>query len=287
YGMARRLRQTALGSVALMVLAACGGQSSDPQTSRTGELVECVPIEEGALYRVVDGKLTAAEAPDPVIIERVVEPELTWTERLEASFPDLGFPWMQLDSRNADAGVVTLTGLAPTADAKGRALDAGESAIKATPQGRDLLIIDGISVEGGEEAVGAALGTLTTASSVEECQAAFIRVMEGRNVSFRTAGASINDESARLLDAASAVATLCQDYEIEIGGHTDSVGNAINNQRLSERRAESVRQFLISKGAPAEILVAVGYGESELLDTGDTPEAHARNRRTEFTVRER
>lgn len=285
--MARRLQQAALGVVSLVALAACGGPATTTQASQSGELVECVPIEEGALYRVVDGKLTAAEAPDPVIIERVVEPELTWTERLEASFPDLGFPWMQLDSRNADSGVVTLTGLAPSEDAKMRALDAGEDAIKATPQGRDLLIIDGISVEGGEEAVGAALNTLTSASSAQECQVAFLRVMEGRNVSFSTAGASISDESARLLDAASAVATLCQDYEIEIGGHTDSVGNAINNQRLSERRAESVRQYLIGKGVPADTLVAVGYGEAELLDPRDTPEAHARNRRTEFTVRER
>ena len=285
--MARRLRQKALGTVALLTLAACGAAEPTSTTAQVSGMVECVPIEEGALYRVVDGKLTAAEAPDPVIIERVVEPALTWTERIEASFPDLGFAWMQLDSRNADAGVVTLTGLAPTEDAKARALDAGETAIKATPQGRDLLIIDGISVEGGEEAVGAALDTLTSAASAQECQDAFARVMEGRNVSFRTAGASINDESARLLDAASAVATLCQDYEIEIGGHTDAVGNAINNQRLSERRAESVRQFLISKGVSGEALVAVGYGESELLDTGDTPEAHARNRRTEFTVRER
>ena len=285
--MARRLQQTALGTVALVALAACGGGESTSAPAQVSGLVECVPIEEGALYRVVDGKFTAAEAPDPVIIERVVEPELTWTERLEASFPDIGFPWMQLDSRNADAGVVTLTGLAPSADAKARALEAGETAIKSTPQGRDLLIIDGISVEGGEEAVGAALDTLTSASSAEECQAAFIRVMDGRNVSFRTAGASINLESARLLDAASAVATLCQDYEIEIGGHTDAVGNSNNNLRLSERRAESVRQFLISKGVPADMLVAVGYGETRLLDTGDTPEAHARNRRTEFTVRER
>lgn len=277
-----------LSSVMAGLLVACG-QPSAPNGTGTANVAsdaDCVPIEEGALYRVVDGRLTAATAPEPVIIERVVEPERNWAERVEARFPDIGFPWMQLDARNVAAGVVTLTGLAPSQAAKEEALAAGEQAIKAVPQGRDILVIDGISVEGGGEAVGAALGELDDSSSVQACQDAFTRVMDGRNVSFASGGASISGQSARLLDAATGVAILCSEYAIEIRGHTDSVGDALVNQRLSERRASAVRQYLIDKGVPAGSLNAVGYGESEPLDTRDTAEAHARNRRTEFIVRE-
>ncbi|MEM6914071.1 MAG: OmpA family protein [Pseudomonadota bacterium] len=246
-----------------------------------------MPIEEGALYQVVNGRLTAAVAPDPIIIETVIEPELTWAERVETSFPDLGFPWLQLNGRNAEEGVITLTGLAPTADAKDRALEAGERAIKAQPQGRDILIIDGISIEGGEEAVGAALESLTVGSSAAECQAAFERVMEGRNVSFAVGRSDINSESARLLDAAAGVATLCSRFDIEVAGHTDTTGQAYLNQGISEQRARAVRQYLINRGVAASVLTARGYGETFPLIEGESPEANAANRRTEFVVRER
>lgn len=273
-------------------LVACAPQNSTAPGSgssatSTQASVECVPIEEGALYQVVNGRFTAAQAPDPIIIETVIEPELNWTERVEASFPDLGFPWLQLNARNAQEGVITLTGQAPTLEAKERALEAGESAIKAQPQGRDVLIIDGVSVEGGEEAVGAALEGLSVSSSAGECQAAFRRVMQGRNVSFAVGRADINAESARLLDAAAGVATLCSRFDIEVAGHTDTTGQAYLNQGISEQRARAVRQYLINRGVQPSVLTARGYGETFPLIEGETPEANAANRRTEFVVRER
>lgn len=290
--MALSGQQLVLAAVLAGGLAACSpqnGTAPDRGVSATSSQasVECVPIEEGALYQVVNGRFAAAQAPDPIVIETVIEPELNWTERVEASFPDLGFPWLQLNARNAEEGVITLTGLAPTAEAKDRALDAGERAIKASPQGRDVLIIDGISVEGGEEAVGAALEGLTVGSSVAECQAAFERVMEGRNVSFAVGRSDINAESARLLDAAAGVATLCSRFEIEVAGHTDTRGDAVLNQNISVQRARAVRQYLVNKGVSPAALIARGYGETFPLIEGESPEANEANRRTEFVVRER
>lgn len=270
-----------------LAAAACSPQSTPSQTAAAQTALECVPLEEGAFYTVANGKLTAAQPPEPVIIERVVEPEFSWYERIEASLPGLGFPWMNLDASNLEAGMILLSGTAPSAEAKADALEAGESAIRSMAPDSDILVIDSINVEGGEVAVGNALAGLNSGSSVIECQTAFTRVMEGRNVSFATAGTSINLESGRLLDAASGVAKLCQRYEIEIGGHTDSRGDALRNDSLSELRAQAVRQYLIDRGVPAESLVAMGYGESQPLDTRDTEEAFARNRRTEFTVRDR
>ncbi|MEM1106581.1 MAG: OmpA family protein [Pseudomonadota bacterium] len=289
--MVSALRALAPIGAGMCVLAACAPQAAAPGEARAAATtqagVECVPIQEGQFFQVVNGRLTVASQPETVVVERIVEPELNWTERIEASFPDLGFPWLQLNARNAEEGVITLTGLAPTREAADRAYDAGERAIKGVPQGRDILIVDGISVEGGEEAVGAALVGLSAASSADECQAAFVRVMEGRNVSFAVGRADINSESARLLDAAAGVATLCSRFEIEVAGHTDSRGDAVLNQNLSDQRARAVRQYLINRGVADTALVARGYGETFPLIPGDSDAANSANRRTEFVVRSR
>ncbi len=289
-----RMKPKAGGVLALVLagwLAACGAPAStggeDESQSLASASDYCVPVEEGSFYRVENGRLVAATEPQTVVVERIVEAPRSWTDAIEASFPDIGLPWLKLDARNVGAGVVTLTGLAPNEAAKQRALEAGEDAIKANEQGRSLLIVDGISVEGGGEAVGAALAELDESPSVASCQSAFSRVMDGRNVSFATGGAQISAESARLLDAATGVAILCKDHVIEIAGHTDSTGDAIANQRLSQDRANSVLEYLTERGVSADTLTARGYGESRPLDRGNTPAALTRNRRTEFIVRER
>ena len=70
-----------------------------------------------------------------------------------------------------------------------------------------------------------------------------------------------------------------------IEGHTSKVGTAEYNQQLSDRRAKAVRQLLIEQyGISAERLEAVGYGETRLLDDGDSSEAHRINRRIEALV---
>ena len=259
-------------------LSACGGGETRADASSDAW---CVPVEEGASFRVESGRLVPSDGGQLRLAAN------GWTGRVEGVIAERGFSWLKLDVRNVGAGVLTLTGTAPSEAAKAAGLQVGEAAIKAQPEGRDLLVIDGIAVEGGDEAVGAALSELDDAPGVAECQRAFTRVMEGRNVSFSTAGAQIDDRSARLLDAATGVAILCKDYEIEVAGHSDRRGDPIDNQRLSEARASRVRDYLVDRGVPGEALTAVGYGAARLLDERDTPEAHRRNRRTEFVVRER
>ncbi len=68
-------------------------------------------------------------------------------------------------------------------------------------------------------------------------------------------------------------------YRFEIAGHTDASGAADYNRSLSEKRAETVMQFLLDRGVSRERLVAVGYGEDRLLRE-DMP-THAMNRRVE------
>lgn len=72
--------------------------------------------------------------------------------------------------------------------------------------------------------------------------------------------------------------------EIEISGHTDSKGSDDYNLNLSQGRSQSVVDYLISKGIDSYRLSAHGYGESKPIDTNDTDEGRANNRRVEFTV---
>jgi OOP family OmpA-OmpF porin len=69
---------------------------------------------------------------------------------------------------------------------------------------------------------------------------------------------------------------------VEIGGHTNSVGNAAYNESLSQRRAEAVKEYLVANGVPADRLKAVGYGSSQPVQGSDP--AAGENRRVVLTM---
>ena len=72
--------------------------------------------------------------------------------------------------------------------------------------------------------------------------------------------------------------------KIELAGHTDSDGEAGMNMDLSQRRAETVRNYIIKKGVPANRVTAVGYGETEPVASNQTDEGKRKNRRTEVRI---
>ena len=74
---------------------------------------------------------------------------------------------------------------------------------------------------------------------------------------------------------------------VEVQGHTDIRGSDAHNLDLSQRRADAVVAYLVKKGVAAERLQSKGYGETKLLDTAETEEAHAKNRRVQFIVLEK
>jgi hypothetical protein len=71
---------------------------------------------------------------------------------------------------------------------------------------------------------------------------------------------------------------------MQIEGHTDSVGGDAYNVRLSEQRAESVREFLGEQGVALSSITAQGFGKAEPVASNDTPEGRQRNRRVEIVV---
>lgn len=103
-------------------------------------------------------------------------------------------------------------------------------------------------------------------------------------VTFALDSARLKPESRETLETVVRALKGDPDMRVEIAGHTDSQGAAAYNRQLSQRRAESVRGFLLREGISPERVRARGYGESEPVASNDTAAGRARNRRVEFRV---
>jgi outer membrane protein OmpA-like peptidoglycan-associated protein len=104
------------------------------------------------------------------------------------------------------------------------------------------------------------------------------------NVQFETGKASLTNTSYKELNELTEYLKLKESVVIEIAGHTDDVGEDASNQKLSEARANTVRNYLISKGIAAKRVVAKGYGETQPIAPNSTPEGRQQNRRTEVRI---
>ena len=93
--------------------------------------------------------------------------------------------------------------------------------------------------------------------------------------------------SHAILDDVAKVLESYPNMKIRVEGHTDSVGSEIYNLKLSKRRAAAVRSYLIGVGIDGDRLTSVGLGESQPIDTNETEEGRANNRRVEFHIIER
>lgn len=103
-------------------------------------------------------------------------------------------------------------------------------------------------------------------------------------INFATASSDIPQMNQRILAQAAELLKKAPYIQLNIAGHTDSVGDATANQQLSERRAKSVLNYLVKQGVQANQLKAVGYGQTRPVADNQTAEGKFRNRRIEFTV---
>ena len=104
------------------------------------------------------------------------------------------------------------------------------------------------------------------------------------DVLFDTGSSSLKPGAREKLAKISGILLAHPGLTLQIEGHTDSVGSDEFNQQLSERRSDSVRDYLAEEGVPASSMSAKGFGKTQPVATNDTPEGRQRNRRVELVV---
>ena len=105
-----------------------------------------------------------------------------------------------------------------------------------------------------------------------------------KNVFFNTGKWDVKEDSYSELERLVLLLSDLPKLRIEISGHTDNIGNKSYNELLSQRRADAVVRYLVSKGIDKNRLIAKGYGQSIPVATNDTEEGRSTNRRTEFEI---
>lgn len=108
-------------------------------------------------------------------------------------------------------------------------------------------------------------------------------IMPG-NITFQSGRYDINQNFYPVLDSVTKVLVEFKKTAIKVAGHTDSQGAAESNQTLSERRASSVKSYLLQAGVASGRVHAVGFGERYPADTNNTSSGREKNRRVELTL---
>ena len=118
--------------------------------------------------------------------------------------------------------------------------------------------------------------------TLEGCAAGDKIVLRGVNFEYDKARLTTNAKT--ILDNVSSALELAPTVTVELGGHTDSKGSDEYNMKLSDRRAASVKQYLVGKGIDAGRMTSAGYGETEPVADNETDEGRELNRRVELKV---
>ncbi len=121
-------------------------------------------------------------------------------------------------------------------------------------------------------------------TSKKEIQAKLDNIFKLSKVEFVYAKDALTKKGEESIDKVYAVLNLHKEVKVEIAGHTDSDGTRQNNKKLSQKRADAIRKYLISKGIKGYRLKPVGYGESKPLVKNSSLENKQINRRVEFKL---
>ncbi len=144
---------------------------------------------------------------------------------------------------------------------------------------------DGDGVADYEDKCPAIIGTKANFGCPEIKAAAkkiFQKAMKG--IQFETGKDVILPSSYGILDQIAKIMKDNPEYKIDINGHTDNVGKPESNLKLSDKRANAVRNYLIKKGVEGERMTATGYGDTKPIADNATKAGKAQNRRVEFVV---
>lgn len=267
------------------------GPAGDPSAARVAEL---------------EAALAKAEADQKAAVAKAGEAEASAT-RLADEAAALRNRIAELEKAAAGGGEVA-DKLVADLDAARKALAAAEADLAAAKQATAECTA---RVEGADKAATDAKAALDAANAriaeleaklaasapaapsapagapttIEACDAAMVAAVGQGAINFETGSAVIARDAASTLDAVAAASLPCvrdAKLRVDIGGHTDNRGNADDNLRLSQRRADAVRDALVLRNVPADAVRATGYGAAQPVGDNATEEGRAANRRIEF-----
>jgi OOP family OmpA-OmpF porin len=103
-------------------------------------------------------------------------------------------------------------------------------------------------------------------------------------VNFKFNSAKLEPESEKILDQAVGALNQASSVNVRVEGHTDSIGSDAYNMKLSQKRADAVKGYLVGKGIAASRMSTAGRGEGQPVASNDTDQGRYMNRRVEFHV---
>ena len=161
--------------------------------------------------------------------------------------------------------------------ARQEATTATEKAAKAEAEAESIRKRAQAEVNRLEEALGQIAETRRTALGL-------VMNLGSDYLKFEFNKADLRPADKELLSRIAGIMLTSEDYTISVNGHTDDVGSVAYNQKLSERRAQAVRDYLVKAGLPEAILSVQGHGKSVPLVKGNSDAARAKNRRVELGI---
>ncbi|HOY77742.1 MAG TPA: OmpA family protein [Hyphomonadaceae bacterium] len=126
--------------------------------------------------------------------------------------------------------------------------------------------------------------TISQTARAETCQQEFRSALKENPIDFGRDHHQMTAKGKSAADKLLVIAKACSGLKIQIQGFTDNEGKKANNTRLSRRRAESVRGYLVAQGLSQDLLTAVGFGPDRPVASNRTASGRARNRRIEIRV---
>ena len=177
----------------------------------------------------------------------------------------------------ADADERAATALEEAANAQAQSREAQAEARRAQEEAEATRQAAEAEMNRLSEALGRIAETRRTALGL-------VMSLDEGSLKFDFDRADLRQESRETLSRIAGILFTSEDFAITISGHTDARGSDEYNQRLSERRARAVADYLIEAGLASERFSVEGLGQAYPLDTGDSDEAHARNRRVELGI---
>jgi outer membrane protein OmpA-like peptidoglycan-associated protein len=167
---------------------------------------------------------------------------------------------------------------------KQAAVKAANDKAAADSQVQQAAILQGQqNLKDSEKRTADAVAALASLASLKEEERGLVITLSG-SVLFRSAEATLLPAARVKLDQVANALLAIRARNLIVEGHTDSRGTDAYNQRLSQRRADAVRDYLVQRGYPADHIQARGQGESSPIANNASAEGRANNRRVEIVI---